>query len=140
MRRQCLFVLLMLACALPVQAAHITDKLVVGLYEKSSLEGEPLQLLPSGMPVEVLEKKGEVTQVRLADDTKGWVEAEYVTDEKPASMLLLETQAELRQLKQNGATIDSESAQLQMELDAARERIARLEKGQAELLAAEWAA
>jgi len=139
MRRQFFFTLLVFFCVLPLQAAHITDKLVVGLYEKSSLKGEPLQLLTSGTPVEVLDKKDEAAQVRLADGAEGWIEAGYVTDEKPASMMLLEAQAELRQLKQNGVTIDSESAQLQLELDAAQERISRLEQGQAELLAARMA-
>ena len=137
--RRCFVFILLFILALSAQAAHITDKLVIGLHEKPSLEGEPVQLLASGTPVEVLEKQGDVLKVRLADDTQGWVEAGYVTEEKPASMMLLEAQAELHQLKQNGDTIDSESAQLKLELEAARERISRLEKGQADLLAARMA-
>ncbi len=137
--RRCFVFILLLTLGMVAQAAHITDKLVIGLYEKQALKGEPLQLLASGTPVEVLEKQGDMLKVRLADDTQGWVEAGYVTDEKPVSMMLLEAQAELHQLKQNGDTIDSESAQLKLELEAARERISRLEKGQADLLAARLA-
>jgi len=138
MRRFFVFILL-LTLSISAQAAHITDKLVIGLYEEQSLEGEPLKLLASGTPLEVLEKQDEVLKVRLADDTQGWVEAGYVTEEKPVSMMLLEAQAELHQLKQSGGTIDSESPQLKLELEAARERISRLEKGQADLLAARMA-
>lgn len=138
MRHYFLATLLLLLAALPAQAAHITDKLVVGLYAKQSLEGEPIQLLTSGTPIEVLERKSEVAKVRLADDRKGWVEAGYLTEEKPASMMLLEAQAQLRQLKaQQGAGSPTPAeAALQEELGAARERISYLEKAQTELLAA----
>lgn len=131
------------------QAAHITDQLVVGLYPKSDLKGEPLQLLTTGMPVEVLKQNDGVVQVRLADDTRGWVEASYVSDDKPARMMLLEAQAELRRLKAQGGGDDGPAAaddlptvaqaKLQTELEAARKRIAQLEQGQADLLAARMA-
>lgn len=79
-------------------AAHITDKLVVGLYPEPKAEGTPLQLLSSGTPLEVLREQGGFAEVRLADDQTGWVEAGYVTEEKPAKAMLLETQARLRQM------------------------------------------
>ncbi len=80
-------------------AAHITDKLVVGLYADQKLSGKPKRLLTSGTPIEVLKRGKGVVQVRLADDTRGWLEAHYVSEEKPAAMQLLEVQAELRRLK-----------------------------------------
>lgn len=138
----------LLLCASVAQAAHITDQLVVGLYPKSDLKGDPLQLLTTGMPVEVLKRGKGVVQVRLADDTKGWVEANYVSDDKPARMMLLEAQAELRRLKAQGGADGKPAAddlptvaqaKLQTELEAARKRIAQLEQGQAELLAARLA-
>jgi len=88
---------LVLALA-PACAAHITDKLVVGLYPDPKAEGTPLQLLSSGTPLEVLRRQDGFAEVRLADDQTGWVEAGYVTDEKPAKAMLLETQARLRQM------------------------------------------
>ncbi len=57
-----------------------------------------MRLLTSGTPLEVLEIKAGFNRVRLADNTKGWVEADYVTEEKPAKAVLLETQARLRQM------------------------------------------
>lgn len=139
------WLLVVLLCG-AAQAAHITDKLVVGLYDKPALQGEPLQLLTSGTPIEVLERAKDAVKVRLADDTRGWIEAGYVSEEKPARMMLLEAQAELRQLKQqaasaqpgeeqNGKAVGRET-ELQQQLEAAQQRIARLQQCQSELLAA----
>lgn len=79
-------------------AAHITDRLVVGVYAEAGGDGKPLRLISSGTPVEVLSTAGGFSQVRLADETQGWVESRYVTEEKPAKAVLLETQAKLRQM------------------------------------------
>ena len=147
-----LLILLLCLCA-AAHAEHITDELVVGLYGQPALEGEPLQLLTSGTPVEVLDRDKGVIKVRLADDTQGWVEAGYVTDDKPAAMQLLEAQAELRRLKRllgdvsgagagEGVAPDLASereTRLEEQLQQARERIERLEAGQADLLAARMA-
>ena len=132
--------LLLLLALTPGQgaAAHITDKLVVALYPAPEAEGQPLQLLSSGTPLEVLDRKSGFAQVRLGDDTTGWVEAGYVTEEKPAKAMLLETQAKLRQMGLELAKLRGESAgeggqgsapsaSDSADLEAARERIAELE-------------
>jgi len=131
---------LLLLCA-PLKAAHITDKLVVGLYPDQKLDGEPGQLLTSGTPVEVLKRAKGAVRVRLADDTYGWLEARYVSEEKPAAMKLLEVQAELRTLKArveagepaSVATPDqpnpsAERIHAGLALNEARTRIAELEQ------------
>ncbi len=89
---------LWLLCA-TAWAAHITDKLVVGLYPAPTAEDAPLRLLASGTPLEVLDRRDGFVEVRLADDSVGWIESRYVTDEKPAKAQLLETQARLRQTR-----------------------------------------
>jgi SH3 domain protein len=134
-------------------AAHITDKLVVGLYPEPSLQGEPSRLLTSGTPVEVLKRAKGAVQVRLADDTRGWLEARYVTEEKPAAMMLLEAQAEIRRLKArlkaSGASSQDaparhlpsvEDARAQQRLAEAQKRIQTLEAATRELPALRAAA
>ena len=130
-----------------VGAAHITDQLVVGLYAEPKTEGKPLHLLSSGTPVEVLRREGGFAEVRLVDDRKGWVEAGYVTEEKPAKAMLLETQARLRQMgiqlaalremqKNDGDPLlpapgpppSAREAQLQQSLSKAESRVAELEQ------------
>lgn len=132
-------------------AAHITDKLVVGLYAEPEARGTPLHLLSSGTPVEVLRREGKFAEVRMADDRTGWVEAEYVTDEKPAKAMLLETQARLRQMGMQLAALrekqaddgepaaapsvvppSAREAQLRQSLSEAESRIAELEQRVAE--------
>jgi len=90
---------LLILIATPAQAAHITDKLLAGLYDKPGGE-QPLKLLPSGTPLEVQEKKGDYARVRLGDGTIGWVDLRYITDEKPARAMLLELQAESAKLRE----------------------------------------
>lgn len=92
------FCLFLLAGITSAGAAHITDKLVVGMYAEPGSGGSPLTLLSSGAPLEVLQRRDGFVEVRLADERKGWVEATYVTEEKPAKAMLLETQARLRHM------------------------------------------
>jgi hypothetical protein len=75
-----------------VSAAHVTDKLAVGLYESADAE-QPIRLLTSGIPVERLVVNGQYCRVRLGDGEEGWLECRYITDEKPARAMLLEAQA-----------------------------------------------
>ena len=146
-----LLLLSMFALAGAGNSAHITDKLLVGMYAEAGTEGTPLRLLPSGTPLEVLRRQGAFAEVRLADDTHGWVEATYITEEKPAKAMLLEAQARLRELgleldrlKSDGGAVDgaagvaegpppsAREAQLRQSLGEAESRIAELEKRLAE--------
>ena len=143
--RRGLLVLLLALCGLAA-AAHVTDRLVIGLYETPALQGEPQRLLASGTPIEVLARRAGKAQVRLGDGTTGWIEARYVSEEKPAAMQLLEARAEIRRLRQRlaGVTPGAEKAadaplpsaagvRAGIELARARERIAELEQALAEL-------
>jgi len=150
-----LLLLLLMATAL-AQAAHVTDKLVAGVYAEPGTDGSPLRLVSSGTPLEVLSRKDGYAQVRLADDTQGWIDASYVTDEKPDKAILLETQAKLRQMgielarlrEQAGetgsdrqplaqASVDApptaREAQLRQSLSKAQARVAELEGELAEV-------
>jgi hypothetical protein len=98
----CSRLVLILACsaaAVAADAAHITDKLLAGLYAEPQLAEQPVQLLPSGTPVEVLASREGFRRVRLGDGTEGWVEARYLSEEKPARAMLLEAQARLARLE-----------------------------------------
>jgi len=122
-----------------VQAAYITDKLVAGLYSEAKVTDKPVKALNSGTPLEVISRENEFVQVRTSDGTVGWVEAAYLTDEKPARSILLDTQAKVsmlqKQLEQvkglaenasaNGGVADL--AQWQEKLTKAQGQISQLE-------------
>ena len=141
-------VLLALLLVGVAHGAHITDKLVVGVYSEPNVEGTPLRLIASGTPLEVLNVGQEFSEVRLADETRGWVESRYITEEKPAKAMLLETQAKLRQMGMElaglreksasggavpgnappGAPPTAREAQLRQSLQRAEQRVAELEQ------------
>lgn len=133
-------------------AAHITDKLVVGVYSAPQAEGTPLRLIASGTPLDVIGRDGTFSEVRLADGTRGWVESTYITDEKPAKAMLLETQAKLRQMgievaalrekagdggaqadSADGAPPSAREAQLRRSLQQAERRVTELEQALADV-------
>ncbi|MCW8944971.1 MAG: TIGR04211 family SH3 domain-containing protein [Sedimenticola sp.] len=82
------------------QAARITDKLLAGVYETPDTSTTPTRVLPSDTPLERLEKQGDFTKIRLGDGTEGWVESRFITDEKPARIMLLELQVKNSELQQ----------------------------------------
>lgn len=93
-----IFIVLLLAIS-SAQAAHITDKLLVGLYSKPDASAQPTKVLPSGTPLEVLEQKDGFSRVRLGDGNEGWVKSVYISKEKPARAMLLELQAKSSKLQ-----------------------------------------
>lgn len=122
------------------QAAHITDKLLVGLYAKPAPGTQPIKVLPSGTPLDVLERKDAYAKVRLGDGKEGWVKSVYISEEKPARAMLLELQAqtstlknklleaekELKAAKSSSPTkaTDGDSERLKQELAQTKEKLA----------------
>jgi SH3 domain protein len=93
------FVIYVLATG-PALAAHVTDKLLAGMYPAPKSQGKPLKLLSSGTPVEVLERGEVFHKVRIEDGAEGWVNSAYLTDETPARSLLVEAQSRIAELEQ----------------------------------------
>ena len=108
-----IFFLLLLLPTL-VEAAHITDKLLAGMYAKPSTVEQPVQLLPSGTPVELMGEQDGFVKVQLVDGKTGWVEKRFLSEEKPAKVRLLSLQSKYRQLQEK--------------LDRAEEKLADLNK------------
>ena len=127
---------LLLACS--AQAAHVTDKLLAGFYAEAGTDALPLRALPSGTPLEVLERGDNFIRVRLSDGAEGWIEAQYVSEEKPARAMLVEAQArngelqkEMKQLRLQLETIANRDAQpdeADEALAAAQARVIELER------------
>ena len=91
-------------------AAYVTDQLAAGLYSDKALTGDPIKVVMTGQPLEVLSREGKGVQVRLTDKTEGWIDEAYVSDKKPSKVKLLEVQAELRQLKNSTTSAAAKDA------------------------------
>ncbi|MEJ2048129.1 MAG: TIGR04211 family SH3 domain-containing protein [Dehalococcoidia bacterium] len=131
----------LLLIATTLQAAHITDKLLVGIYETPDNSTKPQKVISSGTPLEVLKKEGSYSLVRLGDGSEGWIKSTYITAEKPAKAQLLELQAKTGELEQklqqaenqlkratNTATFSSDSNdKMQKELQASKSKLLQSE-------------
>lgn len=91
--------LLLLLLPTWVQAAHITDKLLAGMYAKPTSAEQPVQLLPSGTPIELIGEQAGFVKVQLVDGKTGWVEKRFLSADKPAKVRLLALQSKYRQLQ-----------------------------------------
>ena len=105
MGRNLLVLLILMLSTATIRGAHITDKLLAGLYENPDGTEDPISLLTSGTPLEILARQGDYAQVRLGDDRTGWVEARFISEEKPAKARLLEAQAKNAELQRQLAEV-----------------------------------
>jgi hypothetical protein len=109
------------------------------LYKEAKVTDKPLKALASGTPLEVVSRKNGFIKVRTSDGVIGWVESAYLTDEKPARSILLDTQAKLSMLQKkldklskleknaDAAKAVDEIAALQEKLAQAQGKISQLE-------------
>ena len=50
---------IMISCLGVAQAAYVTDQLAAGLYGDKSLSGDPIKVITTGQPLEVLSRDGK---------------------------------------------------------------------------------
>ncbi|MDH4109125.1 MAG: TIGR04211 family SH3 domain-containing protein [Gammaproteobacteria bacterium] len=123
------------------ETAYVTDNLRLGLHQAEDTSDRAFQTLESGQELEVLSRNRNYAQVRLPDGTLGYVKVAYLVDEKPAKLIVTQTQAANEDLQrrlaelnaafsQPAATIEkleSEVSEARAALDAATARVAALE-------------
>lgn len=135
-----LLILLLLPCAALGETAYVTDTLRLGLHQAEDTSDRPFRNLESGQEMEVLSRTQYYAHVRLPDGTEGYVKAGFLVDDKPAKLVVAETQAEVDRLRREleetrqafaapAATIDSLRAQvsdLQARLETSESTTAEL--------------
>jgi len=135
--------LLLLAAPLATfaETAYVTDNLRLGLHQAEDTSDQAFRTLDSGQEVDVLTRNRNYAQVRLPDGTIGYLKVAYLVSEKPAKLIVAETQAANDDLKrrlaelnaafsQPAETIEKLEAQLKelkSSLDSANERVETLE-------------
>lgn len=93
-----LVLLLLLPCAALAETAYVTDTLRLGLHAASDTSDRPFRNLESGQVMEVLSRTQYYAHVELPDGTQGYVKAGFLVDNKPAKLIVNETQAEVERL------------------------------------------
>lgn len=123
------------------ETAYVTDNLRLRVFANPQLSGSSIHTLQSGDAFEVLARDRLFVRVQLADGSTGYVSPGYIVDEKPAKLIVAETEAanqrmasELAELQQAfaepKALIDSlraESTGLKTQLDESAARALELE-------------
>jgi SH3 domain protein len=77
------------------ETAYVTDILRLGLHEAQDTSDRPFQTLVSGAELEVLQRVTNFAEVRTRDGRQGWVKSAYLVTDKPAQLIVAETQAAL---------------------------------------------
>ncbi len=123
------------------ETAYVTDKLRLGLHQSPDTSDRAFRMLESGQQLEVLFRDGNYASVQLPDGVQGHVKAAYLVTEKPARLVLAETEAErdalraeLEQAREALAAPEANIAGLRNQVD---DLTSRLEQAQARTAAFE---
>lgn len=97
--RLVLFVALLLPQVILAETAYVTDNLRLGIHLAPDTSDRAFRTLDSGQQLEILSRDRNYAHVSLPDGTEGYVKAAYLVDEKPAKLIVAETQAEVERLQ-----------------------------------------
>jgi SH3 domain protein len=91
--------LLVLPMLLQAETAYVTDNLRLGLHQAADTSDRAFRSLDSGQELEILTRDRNYAHVRLPDGVQGYVKVAYLVDDKPAKLIVAETQAEVARLQ-----------------------------------------
>ena len=135
------FIVMVLApLIVAAETGYVTDKLILGLHQAEDTSDRAFRSLESGQAVEILSRDRNYAHVQLPDGAQGYVKAAYLVYEKPAKLIVAESQAEaarlaseLEEIRQAfsgpAATIEAlqqKSADLQAQLDDRTAQLAEI--------------
>ena len=126
------------------ETAYVTDNLRLGIHQATDTSDRPFRTLESGQAMEIISRNTNYAQVRLPDGVEGYVKAAYLVYEKPAKLIVAESQAATEALQQQlaetkqayaapAAKISSLEAQLAASTEAAETSAAQVTELSAEL-------
>jgi len=88
-----------LSATVSAETAYVTDNLRLGLHQAADTSDRAFQTLESGQEIEVLNRDRNYAHVRLPDGVEGYLKAAYLVFDKPAKLIVAETQARVEQLE-----------------------------------------
>ena len=90
--------------------AYVIEQLVVGVTATADAESERVGQVKSGDKLEVIERDGDETHVKLPGGKDGWLKSSYLTNDPPLQTRLTERTAEVEKLKQDVTRLEAEVA------------------------------
>ena len=88
-------VALLIQCPVLAQSeiGYVTDNLRLGLHQASDTSDRAFRTLESGQALEIISRNRNYANVRLPDGVEGYVKAAYLVFDKPAKLIVAETEA-----------------------------------------------
>ena len=93
------FLLLMPLIAV-AETMYVIDVIRVGLRPDQKADSKPLDVVPSGTPLEVLSRDRQFIRARSPDGKIGWIASSWLTDEVPPRKQLEQLQGEHARLQE----------------------------------------
>ncbi|HKT74696.1 MAG TPA: TIGR04211 family SH3 domain-containing protein [Steroidobacteraceae bacterium] len=106
------YVLALVAAAPAAHAdpVYIIEQLVVNVVSGPEGGGERVATVKSGDRLELLDRQGEQSHVKLANGAEGWIRSSYLSVDPPLTVRLTERTAEVAKLQQAVSKLESELA------------------------------
>lgn len=81
------------------ESLYVADTLRIGVRTDTSSDAASVSVIVSGAQVDVLEQKGNMVKIKTENGAEGWVKSAYLTNKKPAVLLLREANEKIRKLE-----------------------------------------
>ncbi len=104
---------LLLFSSVYASTMYVTDKLEIMMRRGAGTEYKIIKKLLSGDAVEVLETQGSWTRIRVQDGMVGWVNTQFLTEQKPKEVELEYLQDERENLSAEVSRLSEENKKLQ---------------------------
>jgi len=92
------------------QTQYVIEQLVVSVTAEADGAGDRVDQIKSGDRVEVLERQGEQSRVRLSSGQEGWVRSSYLSTAPPLREQLKARTEELEKLRADKTRLETELA------------------------------
>jgi len=92
------------------QTQYVIEQLVVSVTAEADGAGDRVDQIKSGDRVEVLERQGEQSRVRLSSGQEGWVRSSYLSTAPPLREQLKARTEELEKLRADKTKLETELA------------------------------
>jgi hypothetical protein len=120
----CLLALMLTPVAVRADPTYVVEQLVVSVTSASDAESERIGQVKSGDKLELIEREGDESHVRLPNGKDGWVKSSYLTTEPPLQTRLTERTAEVEKLKQDADKLRQEGDRLKQDVSRLESQLA----------------
>jgi hypothetical protein len=120
----CLLVIALAAPGVRADPTYVIEQLVVSVTSTSDAESERVGQVKSGDKLEVIEREGDQTHVKLSNGRDGWIKSAYLTSDPPLQTRLTERTAEVEKLKQDADKLRQQDDKLKQDVSRLESQLA----------------